>query len=98
MARDTTELFRGSLVPRFTTPPCHFRTTKRKFHLILKSEALKCRFDFSYSMESIMSHHDVSPSPQISEEESDANSRADVIAMLSLVAIIVTMVVFFVSR
>ncbi len=86
------------LALRFTTPPCHFRTTMRKFHLILKSEALKCRFDFSYSMESIMSHHDVSPSPQISEEESDANSRADVIAMLSLVAIIVTMVVFFVSR
>lgn len=45
-----------------------------------------------------MSHHDVSESPQINEAESDANSQADVIAMLSLVAIIVTMAVFFVSR
>tara|TARA_R100001377_G_scaffold72339_1_gene48125 strand:- start:1095 stop:1244 length:150 start_codon:yes stop_codon:yes gene_type:complete len=49
-------------------------------------------------MENIMSHHDVSASPQINEEESDANSRADVLAMLSLVAIIVTMAVFYVSR
>tara|TARA_R110001592_G_scaffold105797_3_gene297462 strand:+ start:219 stop:434 length:216 start_codon:yes stop_codon:yes gene_type:complete len=70
----------------------------RKFHLILKSEALKCRFDFSNPMENTMSHHDVSTSPEINEEESEANSRADVIAILSLVAIIVTMAVYFVSR
>jgi hypothetical protein len=45
-----------------------------------------------------MSHHDVSESPVIDEQEMDANSRADVLAMLSLVAIIVTMAVFYVSR
>jgi hypothetical protein len=45
-----------------------------------------------------MSHHDVSESPVIDEQELDANSRADVLAMLSLVAIIVTMAVFYVSR
>ena len=49
-------------------------------------------------MGSIMSHHDVSESPQINEEEADANSRADVLAMLSMVAILVTMAVFYVSR
>jgi len=86
------------LVSRFMTRPCQFRAILRKFHLILKSEALKCRFDFCHLMENIMSHHDVSASPQINEEESDANSRADVLAMLSLVAIIVTMAVFYVSR
>jgi len=66
--------------------------------LILKGEALKCRFDFCHSMETTMSHHHVSESPQINEAESDANSRADAIAMLSIVAIIVTVAVFFVSR
>lgn len=45
-----------------------------------------------------MSHQDVTESPQINEAERDANSQADMIAMLSLVAIIVTMAVFFVSR
>lgn len=45
-----------------------------------------------------MSHHDVSTSPEINEEERDANSRADAIALLSLVAIVVTMAVFYVSR
>lgn len=45
-----------------------------------------------------MSHHDVSESPVIDEQEMDANSRADALAMLSLVAIIVIMAVFFVSR
>ena len=45
-----------------------------------------------------MSHHEVTETLEISEEERDANSRADMIAALSLVAIVVTMVVFFVSR
>ena len=45
-----------------------------------------------------MSHHDVSESPQINEQELEANSRADAIAILSLVAITVTLAVFFVSR
>ena len=45
-----------------------------------------------------MSHHDLSESPQIDEVELEANSRADTIAILSLVAIIVTIAVFFVSR
>jgi len=45
-----------------------------------------------------MSHHHASESPQITEQERDANSRADVIAVLSLVVIVVTMAVFFVSR
>ena len=49
-------------------------------------------------MEFIMSHHDVSESPQINQEEADANSRADLLAMLALVAIVVTMAVFYVSR
>ena len=34
------------LVPPFNTAPSHFKTLKRKFRLILGSEALKCRFDF----------------------------------------------------
>jgi hypothetical protein len=45
-----------------------------------------------------MSHHDVSESPAINEEVAEANSRADALAMLSLVVIIVTMMVYFVSR
>jgi hypothetical protein len=45
-----------------------------------------------------MSHHDVSESPVIDQQEMDANSRADTLAMFSLVLIIVTMAVFFASR
>jgi len=45
-----------------------------------------------------MSHHDVSEHPVIDEKELDANSRADSLAMLSLVAIVVILAVFFVSR
>ena len=87
-----------ALVTHFMTSPCQLRELMRKFHLILKGEALKCRFDFCHSMENTMSHHEVTQTVEISEEERDANSRADMIAALSLVAIVVTMVVFFVSR
>ena len=45
-----------------------------------------------------MSHHDVSNDPVIDPAELDANSRADMLAMLSLVIIVVTMAVFFASR
>lgn len=45
-----------------------------------------------------MSHHKVVETSQINEQERDANSRVDVIAMLALVAIVVTMAVYFASR
>jgi len=45
-----------------------------------------------------MSHHDVSTDTAIDPAELDANSRADTLAMLSLVVIIVTMAVFFASH
>ncbi len=45
-----------------------------------------------------MSHHDVSESPEIDQQEMDANSRADALALLALVAIIVVMAVFYASR
>lgn len=45
-----------------------------------------------------MSHHEVSSNSQIDQAELDANSRADALAILSLVAIVVTMAVFFVSH
>lgn len=45
-----------------------------------------------------MSHHDVSEHPVIDEKELDDNSRADTLAILALVAIVVTLAVFFVSR
>jgi len=45
-----------------------------------------------------MSHHDVSESPEIDQQEMDANSRADALALFSLVLIIVTMAVFYASR
>jgi hypothetical protein len=45
-----------------------------------------------------MSHHDASEHPVIDEKELDSNSRADTLAMFSLVAIVVTMAVFFASR
>jgi len=45
-----------------------------------------------------MSHHDVSESPEIDQQEMDANSSADALAIFSLVLIIVTMAVFYASR
>jgi hypothetical protein len=45
-----------------------------------------------------MSHHDASEHHVIDERELDGNSRADTLAMLYLVVIIVTMAVFFASR
>jgi len=45
-----------------------------------------------------MSHHDVSNDTVIDDAELDANSRADMLAMLSLVVIVVTMAVFFASH
>lgn len=45
-----------------------------------------------------MSHHDVSTDTVIDDAELDANSRADALAMLSLVLIIFAMAVFFASR
>ncbi len=45
-----------------------------------------------------MIHHDASEHHVIDEKELDANSRADTLAMLSLVLIVVTMAVFFASR
>lgn len=45
-----------------------------------------------------MSHHDVSNDTAIDPAERDANSRADMLAMLSLVLIIVTMAVFFAAN
>ena len=45
-----------------------------------------------------MSHHEVHTHNEADHEEMDSNSRADALAMLSLVAIIVSMAVFFVSR
>lgn len=45
-----------------------------------------------------MSHHEAHTPSAVDHEEMDSNSRADALAMLSLVAIIVTMAVFFVSR
>jgi len=45
-----------------------------------------------------MSHHDVSEHPVIDEKELDANSRADTLAILALVAIVVIMAVYYVSR
>jgi len=45
-----------------------------------------------------MSHHDVNEHPVIDEKEMDDNSRADALALLSLVAIVVTLAVFYVSR
>lgn len=44
-----------------------------------------------------MSHHDTAPNNDISDEERDANSTADTIAMLSLVVIAVVLAVFYVS-
>ncbi len=45
-----------------------------------------------------MSHHEVSSNSQIDHAEMDGNSRADALAIFSLVAIIVVMAVFFVSQ
>ncbi|MDP1932440.1 MAG: hypothetical protein Q8L60_13385 [Gammaproteobacteria bacterium] len=45
-----------------------------------------------------MSHHEVHTSSEVDHEEMDSNSRADAIAILSLVVIIVAMAVFYVSR
>lgn len=45
-----------------------------------------------------MSQHDVSEHSVIDEKELDDNSRADTLAILSLVAIVVIMAVFYVSR
>lgn len=45
-----------------------------------------------------MSHQNASEHPVIDEKELDSNSRADTLAMLSLVVIVVIMGVFFVSR
>ncbi len=45
-----------------------------------------------------MSHHDVSEPVQYNEEVAEANSRADMLALVSLVAIVVVMAVFYVSR
>jgi hypothetical protein len=45
-----------------------------------------------------MSHHDEPVKTPVDHEEMDANSRADAIAMFSLVVIIVTIAVFFASR
>ncbi len=45
-----------------------------------------------------MSHHDDHVKTPLDYEEMDANSRADAIAMFSLVVIIVTIAVFFASR
>jgi hypothetical protein len=44
-----------------------------------------------------MSHHDVSSNAPVNEKELESNSRADAIAMLALVAIVVVMAVFYVS-
>lgn len=45
-----------------------------------------------------MSHHDVPDTVQYNEEEADANSSADMLAIVSLVVIAVVMAVFYVSR
>ena len=45
-----------------------------------------------------MSHHDVSHDTAIDPAEQDANSRADALAIFSLVVIIVSMAVFFASH
>ncbi len=45
-----------------------------------------------------MSHHDVPEAVQYNEEVAEANSRADMLALVSLVAIVVVMAVFYVSR
>ncbi|MGJ8689322.1 MAG: hypothetical protein ACSHXZ_07360 [Gammaproteobacteria bacterium] len=45
-----------------------------------------------------MSHHDTPETVEYNEELADANSRADLLAIVSLVAIVIVMAVFFVSR
>lgn len=45
-----------------------------------------------------MSHQNEPVQTPVDYEEMDANSRADAIAMFSLVVIIVTIAVFFASR
>lgn len=44
-----------------------------------------------------MSHHEPTASNDISDEERDANSKADTIAMFSLVVVIVGLAIFFAS-
>jgi hypothetical protein len=44
-----------------------------------------------------MSHHEVSGNTPVDEKELTNNSRADAIAMLALVVIVVVMAVFYVS-
>jgi hypothetical protein len=44
-----------------------------------------------------MSHHEEPINTPVDHEEMEANSRADALALLSLVTIIVVMAVFFVA-
>ncbi|MDX1490062.1 MAG: hypothetical protein R3332_02160 [Pseudohongiellaceae bacterium] len=44
-----------------------------------------------------MSQHESAPTTELSQEELDANSKADTIAMFSLVVIIVALAAFFAS-
>lgn len=44
-----------------------------------------------------MSHHDTPDTAHYDEAEADANSKADVLAMFSLVVILVVMAAFFAS-
>ncbi len=45
-----------------------------------------------------MSHHDHHETAHYDEATAEANSKADVLAMLSLVAIIVVLAVFYVGQ
>jgi len=45
-----------------------------------------------------MSHHNDREHPVIDEKDMDDSSRADTLALLSLVAIVVILTVFYVSR
>jgi len=52
---------------------------------------------YNYLVGKHMSHHEPISSNDISDEERDANSKADTIAMFSLVVVIVGLAIFFAS-
>ena len=71
----------------------------------MQAESLKCGTAFQIrnpiqasQLEPNMSHHDESANTPIDSEVMDANSRADAVALFSLVMIIVSIAAFFASR
>lgn len=44
-----------------------------------------------------MSHHDTATNTELNQEELDANSKADTLALFSLVVIVVVMAIYYVS-